>query len=788
MQGRHFQPFPRSRAGPFGSASARAPFPFAPVGFSAEMERVSAFESRERFPSDIPNPLNEAIAATPPVKRNTLFLRAFVVRTVSTPRLFDRDRSSPSPAEEMGILEGGAGGSSVSEMAPEGTSARAEELRRQLDYHNYRYYVLDQPEISDAEYDALMRELMDLETRYPELITPDSPTQRVGVAPLAVFRTVQHRLPMLSLGNAFSEEELRAFDERVKRHLGVTGRPHIDYVCELKVDGLAVSLTYENGRLATASTRGDGFSGEDITNNIRTVRAIPLRLRVPDFPPLIEVRGEVYLDRREFSRINDERAEQGLPLFANPRNAAAGSVRQLDPSVTAGRRLNMIAYGVGVTEGISFGWHVQALRWLERAGFRVEPGVGIAAWNRACVGVWPRVAGAASHSGLWHRRRGGEGEFDPTPGGTGASVAQPAVGDCVQVAGGRRDDGSARHPHLRRAHGRAHAGGDHGPGGDLRLDGDQCDAPQRRRDRAQGRAGRRYRGDSQGRRGDSGGGECDTSLRPPETQPFVMPDKCPVCGSDAVRPEGRPCGAARASPARRRQAQRIFHFFSRGAMDADRIGPKLIEQLLNTELIHESGRSVCSHARTTRGAGAHGEEVRENVLDSLASTKHRPLARLIYALGIRHVGEHVAEVLAERFRSLEALTEADQETLENVPEIGPTIAESIAVFFRQEQTKELLEKLKQAGVQPEAPAAHVARAESPFAGKSVVFTGALFPAPVGGGEAGEIPRRAAILQRQQEHRLRSGGRRPGSKYEKARQLGVRTLTEEEFQRMAEEAK
>ncbi|MBE9566086.1 MAG: NAD-dependent DNA ligase LigA, partial [Proteobacteria bacterium] len=261
----------------------------------------------------------------------------------------------------------------MADTAPKKARDRVHELRRQPQHHNHRYYVLDSPEISDAAYDRLFRELQELEETHPELVTPDSPTQRVGAPPLEEFATIRHRRPMLSLGNAFDEGELRAFDERIKRHLSLPEDDIIDYLADLKVDGLAVSLTYENGVFARGATRGDGTTGEDITVNLRTVRAIPLRMLLDDPPPLIEVRGEVYLDRREFARINREREQAGESLFANPRNAAAGSLRQLDSSITAGRRLGIIVYGLGAAEGLSFERHSKTLDYLEQAGFRASP-------------------------------------------------------------------------------------------------------------------------------------------------------------------------------------------------------------------------------------------------------------------------------------------------------------------------------------------------------------------------------------------------------------------------------
>ena len=275
--------------------------------------------------------------------------------------------------------------------------ARIEELRRLINHHNYRYYVLDRPEVSDAEYDGLFRELAELEEQHPELVTPDSPTRRVGAAPLEAFTTVRHRTPMLSLSNAFGEEELGAFDQRIKRMLDMQESDLIEYVTEFKIDGLAISLTYENGVLSVGATRGDGLTGEDVTQNLKTVRSIPLRLLTPtkERPSLLEVRGEVYLSRDEFDRINRERERAGEPLFANPRNAAAGSVRQLDSSITAKRRLDMAAYGIGASEGRTFATHCERLEFLKQCGFKTIPK------SRICRGI-DAVRGFC---GEWESRR-----------------------------------------------------------------------------------------------------------------------------------------------------------------------------------------------------------------------------------------------------------------------------------------------------------------------------------------------------------------------------------------------
>ena len=670
----------------------------------------------------------------------------------------------------------------MSDSIPETTRERVADLRNRIDRANYGYYVLDAPEISDAEYDRLLRELQDLEAQYPQLVTPDSPTQRVGAPPLDAFATVTHRVPMLSLGNAFDEAELRAFDERVKRQLGLPPEQSIDYAAELKVDGLAVSLMYENGLFVRGSTRGDGFTGEDITQNLRTVKAIPLRMLIDTPPPLLEVRGEVYLDRREFARINKEREEAGEALFANPRNAAAGSVRQLDSNVTARRRLSITVYGVGDAQGVSFERHTQILAYLRDAGFKASP------QSRLCHGIdeayaycqeWQqghttlsfgtdgvvvkvdsldrqRELGQVSRSPRWAIAYKFPAEEQNTVvkdifvsvGRTGAltpvAVMEPVVisGSTVQNAVLHNEDEVARK--------------------DIRV-GDTVVVRK--------------------------AGEVIPevvsvvlSKRPAEARPFVMPDKCPVCGSDAVRPEGEAVRRCTGISCPAQIMQHMLHFFSRGALDAEGVGPAIITQCIQHGLVRDPADFFLLTKEQLLTLDRMGEKSAQNILDAIEGSKYPTLARLIYALGIRHVGDHVAEVLARRFGSLERLAGASEEELSGTPEIGPVIAQSVAVFFRQTQTRELLEKLRKAGVKPQEVEAAPVTA-GPFAGKTVVFTGAL-NLPRGEAEAivtSQGGRAASSVSKSTSYVV--AGESPGSKYEKARQLGVPILTEQEFLKM-----
>ncbi len=667
---------------------------------------------------------------------------------------------------------------------PDQVRKRVADLRRQLHYHSYRYYVLDSPEISDADYDRLFRELQDLEAKHSELVTADSPTQRVGAPPLEEFATVQHRLPMLSLGNAFDEEELRAFDERAKRHLGLPAEQAIDYVAELKVDGLAVSLTYENGVFTRGATRGDGFTGEDVTVNLRTIRAIPLRMLTERPPALLEVRGEVYLDKREFERINREREEAGEALFANPRNAAAGSVRQLDSSITAGRRLDMICYGVGAAEGVDFRRHDEILQHLRSAGFKASP------HSRLCPGIeeaaaycqeWQRKHGELSYGtdgvvvkvdSLALQRELGQVSRSPrwaiaykfppeeqvtvikdiivSVGRTGAltpvAVMEPVVvsGSTVQHATLHNEDEVIRKD-VRV--------------GDtvvIRKAGDVI--PEVVSVIASKRTGKERR--------------------------FKMPAKCPVCGAEAVRPEGEAVRRCTGIACPAQLLGRVEHFFSRGALDAEGVGPAVVTQLVLKKMVADPADLFFLTKEELLTLERMGPKLAQNILDAIAGAKHPPLARLIYALGIRHVGDHVAEVLADRFGSLDKLAKATEEELGQTPEIGPRIAASIEVFFRQQQTKELLGKLRRAGVSPQASAAAPARAGGPFAGKTVVFTGAL---SMPRSQAEQIVksqggRAASSVSKSTDYVV--AGEDPGSKHTKAQELGIAILTEEEFRKMA----
>ena len=665
-------------------------------------------------------------------------------------------------------------------MASKELAKKAQELRDFLNYHAYRYYVLDAPEISDEEYDRKLRELVALEQAHPELVTPDSPTQRVGMPPLEEFGSVQHQTRMLSLGNAFNLDELREFDQRLKRRLGLEAEEDLEYVCELKIDGLAVALTYENGLLRQGATRGDGISGEDVTQNLRTVRSIPLKLLASP-PPLVEVRGEVFLTVQELARINEERRKKEEPLFANPRNAAAGSVRQLDPKVTASRKLDILLFGIGYAEGVEVATHSDELAALQRWGLRVSE-----QW-RKCAGIeevagyceeWKErhrdlpyetdgvvvklnrldlqeAAGATSHEPRWAVAYKFPAEEQVTRvlgiianvGRTGAltpvAIMEPVLvgGVTVQNATLHNED------ELRRK--------------DVRI-GDWVVVRR--------------------------AGEVIpevvsvlTERRTGSERKFRFPRKCPACRADAIRPEGEVAWRC-TNPSCPAQLKRtIEHFASRGAMDIEGLGPAVIEQLVDKGLVEDYGDLYSLEHAQLANLERMADKSAQNLLDALEKSKQVPYERVLYALGIRMVGQHVARVLARAFPSMAKLAAAEEEELSQVREVGPQIAQSVRVFFEQEKTKQVMEKLRQAGLNLKAEEAEEPGEAQVLVGKTIVFTGALAKLTRSDAEAlvERLGGRAASSLSKKTDYLVAGAD-PGSKYDKARELGVKVLSEEEF--------
>jgi DNA ligase (NAD+) len=658
---------------------------------------------------------------------------------------------------------------------------RVDELRRLIEHHNRLYYQDDRPEITDAEYDALFRELLALEEQHPELVIPSSPTQRVGGSPLEKFSQVVHRLPMLSLENAMVEADIIEFDQRVKRFLGLVADPVIEYVCEPKMDGLAVELVYEKGVLAGGSTRGDGVTGEDVTANLRTVRDIPLQLNTAEPPELFEVRGEVFLPLEPFRRFNAEREEAGEQPFANPRNAAAGSIRQLDPRIAAKRPLAFFCYAPGVVSGHGFLAQSQFLKAVQRWGIPVNPlarkvhGVAeVVAYYREMMrdrenlpyeidGVVVKVDPFAMQAELGEKSRSPRWaiawKFPPRQAETVVEAIMPSVGRTgvitpvaqlrpVEVSGVIVSRATLHNwEELEKKDIRV---------GDtviIERAGDVIPAVVR----------------------------VIVEKRTGVEQPLPVPEFCPECGSRvvkipdevAVRCLGLSC------PAQIRES--IIHFASRRAMDIEGLGDKYIEQLLSLGLV----RSVADIYRLTRDDFDRfermGDKLAENLLAAIEKSKRCDLGRLVFALGIRHVGEHTAALLAQAFGSIENLAKATEAELMAIREVGPQVARSIAGFFGEPANQAVLTALFSSGV---TPAAQEKKTGGRFTGLTFVFTGSLsrftrdeakrMVEAEGGHAAGSVSKKTSYVV---------AGEEAGSKLDKARELGVPVLTENEFLEM-----
>ena len=658
---------------------------------------------------------------------------------------------------------------------------RIEELRQQINEHNYRYYIMDSPLVSDSQYDLLMRELMELEEQHPELVAPDSPTQRVGAAPTAAFESYTHRQPMLSLVNAFSIEELQAFDRRIKRLLEIDAETSIEYVAELKIDGLAVSLTYMDGKFVTGATRGDGLTGENITMNLRTVKALPLVLRGSggaSIPSAIEIRGEVFMLHEELKRINREREEAGEQPFANPRNAAAGSIRQLDPGITAGRNLGIFIYGIGYSEGYEPETHYGMLQTFKTWGLKVNPeirlctniediGSFIEEWGerRATLpydidGVVIKVNSIEMQNRLGFVARNPRWaiafkfpaiqettvvlDIAVQVGRTGAltpvAIMEPVVvgGVTVSRATLHNDEEIQRK--------------------DIRV-GDTVVIQ---------------------RAGDVIPEVVQVIIdkRTGSEQPFQMPDACPVCGGDVEKPEGEAVTRCVNLACPAQVWARIIHFASRSALDIEGVGPAQIEQFINRGLIHDPADLYSLTLDDILPLDRMGTKLASNIINAIGKSRETTLPRLIYGLGIRHVGEHVSLVLANHFGSLDAIVKASEIELSAVPEIGPVIARSIAMFFCEERNIVVIEKLNRAGINPRLEKVTL---DSSIAGKTFVFTGTLQSCTreeaeakarsLGAKTSGSVSKNTDYVV---------AGEKAGSKLTKAQELGVTVLTEDEF--------
>ena len=671
---------------------------------------------------------------------------------------------------------------------------RIEKLKTEINHHNYRYYVLDSPEISDAEYDELMRELQELEAEYPRFLTPDSPTQRVGAAPVAAFGVVEHPLPLLSLGNAFSKEEMAAWYGRA---LKLAGSQQFDFAGEHKIDGLAVALTYVNGKLTTGATRGDGLRGEDITQNLKTVRSIPLSVS-GDFPPRFEVRGEVFLPKAGFEKLNRERAKEGLPLFANPRNAAAGSVRQLDPRITAKRPLDIYIYMLGYAEDKATPpTHWDTMEYLKDLGFKINPNNQLlksleeveayyARWVERRESLPYEADGIVvkiNQLGL-QERLGDIGreprwavayKFPAVQGNTVLKSIEISVGRTGTLnpyavlepvaVGGVTIKQAALHNEddIRRK--------------DIRV-GDTVIIQ---------RAGEvipQVVGPVVSKRS---GKEKEFSLLDKLPKNDKGHPLCPECHKDSiVKPEGEVmyyCSNA-ACPAQAQQ--RIEHFASRGAMDIEGIGEAQSVILYNHGLVKNAAELYKLKEKRAELLKLEntGEKSVANLLKAIDESKDRPLARLIYALGIRHIGGETAEILARRFSSIEALSKASRDELMEIEAIGPKIADSILAFFRQEENQKIIQGLKEANVRMKEEAKTKAL---PLDGQEFVITGRLeaFSRQEAEGKIKALGGTAKDNVTKKTAYLVVGTDPGGNKLAKAQELGTTHIDEKELLRILE---
>lgn len=678
-------------------------------------------------------------------------------------------------------------------MAAAATAERAAWLRAELERHNHAYYVLDAPTIPDAEYDKLFRELQGLEADHPELLTPDSPTGRVGAAPLKEFPPRRHGVPMLSLNNAFDPAEVEAFDKRVRDGLETIAA--IDYAVEPKFDGLAISLTYENGVFTCGATRGDGITGEEVTPNLRTLRDIPLRLPGEGWPALLEIRGEVLMFKAAFAELNARQRQRGDKEFVNPRNAAAGSLRQLDSKITAGRPLSFFAYGVGAgADGLAVRTHGELMDKLAAWGFPVAAERAVVSGSRGLLEYFAKIemlrgelpydidgvvykvnrldrqaqlgfVSRAPRFAIAHKFPAEEAltevlGIDVQVGRTGAIT--PVARLKPVFVGGVTVTNATLHneDEVRRKDVRV---------GDtviVRRAGDVIPevvaiVPEKRPTR------------------DLFGGE---ALHPP----FELPKICPECGSTVARGEDEAiarCTGGLYCPAQRKQA--LWHFAARRAMDIEGLGDKLVDQLVDAGLVHSPADLYRLTVETLAGLERMGEKSAQNLVAAIEASRQTTLARFIFGLGIRNVGEATARDLAKHFGGLDALLAADVASLQTVPDVGPVVAASIAAFFAEAHNREVIDGLRRAGVSwPEGEPASAG--PQLLAGKTLVLTGTLptlkrdeakaLVEAAGGKVAGSVSKKTDFVV---------AGEEAGSKLEKALELGVPVIDEAELLKLLE---
>ena len=664
-------------------------------------------------------------------------------------------------------------------MASEAIKKKVEKLREEIEYHNYLYYILDQPEISDAQYDRLLRELEKLEEQFPELRSLNSPTQRVGAPPLEAFEIVRHTLPMLSLANAFDETEARDFDKRVKKFLGSS--EDITYVAEPKLDGLAVELVYERGQFVVGSTRGDGVNGENITQNLRTIKTIPLQLIRKEIPApeRLEVRGEVIIQLKKFKELNRKREEIGEPPFANPRNAAAGSVRQLDSKITAARPLEIYCYGLGEVTGRTFKTHSEILQTFPKWGLRTNPHIQrcqdidevLEYYHKMnekretlpyeIDGIVIKVdrldlqtrLGEIARSPRWALAFKFQPKQETTRisdiivqvGRTGA-LTPVAVMEPVKVGGVEVSRATLHNQ-------------DEIDKKDVRV-GDTV-VIQRAGDVIPEVV------------------QVIISKRKGTEKKFRMPSKCPVCGAEVIKEEAIHRCIGLDCPAQLKG--RIKHFASKRAMDIEGLGVKLTDQLVEKGLIKDVADIYYINKEELIELERMAEKSAQNIIDAIEKSKTKPLSKFLYALGIRHVGETTAEDLACQFPRLDDFFRLTEEDLMEVEGIGPEVAASVHQFFRDKKNKESIELLKKAGVKV---IESKVKEKGKLSGKTFIFTGAL--KTLGRDEARNLVESlggmtASSVSKKVDYVV--VGEDPGSKFDKAKELGIKTLTEEEFKKM-----
>lgn len=655
---------------------------------------------------------------------------------------------------------------------------RIEELRGLLHYHNHKYYVEDDPQISDFEYDALYRELEELEASRPDLMSPDSPTQRVGGKLLEGFAKVEHHVQMQSLMDVFNEAELLAFDTRVRETIN-----NVEYVVEKKIDGLSVSLEYENGRFIRGSTRGDGLVGEDVTQNLKTIRSIPMVLRQP--VAFLEVRGEVFMSKKDFLKLNEEQEAMEQPLFANPRNAAAGSLRQLDPSITASRKLDIYVFNIQQIEGSSFSTHAETLEYMKSMGLKVSPGYRVCSSmeeameqvrsigeergklayeiDGAVIKVnhleQRRILGSTSKAPRWavafkypaEKKQTVIKDIKINVGRTGV-LTPNAVLEPVRLAGSTVSRATLHNM-------------DYIQQKDIRI-GDTVWVQ---------------------KAGDIIPEVLEVVLdkRTGQEQAFSMPQHCPECHSDVLREPGEAAYRCTGIECPAQLFRSIIHFVSRDAMNIDGMGPAIVQMLLDRGFMTGVADLYYLHQRKDELMQVErmGKKSVENLLSSIEKSKNNNIDRLIFGFGIRHVGLRAAQLLSERFPSIQAICEASVEEIERIPEFGAKMAESVAVFFKQEQTADTLQKLQAAGVNMQS-AGRRRLNDSRFEGMTFVLTGTL--PTYTREEAGEIIKSfggkvSGSVSKKTSYVL--AGEEAGSKLDKARELGVKVIDEEAFHEM-----